>query len=104
MSNNFSEDLEVAQVNRGAIGEGAVGGLNTLSEQITNSLALDQHNEGNFVVSEPTGQALLEHAGVNSSIASDVDQNAEPTNFAFSDGSQPAQVNFNQSSAQKTTD
>jgi hypothetical protein len=53
MSNNFSEDLEVAQVNRGAIGDGAVGGLSTLSEEMSRSVVMEPTSCAKAVASEP---------------------------------------------------
>ena len=82
MSNNFSEDLEVAQVNRGAIGDGAVGGLSTLSEEMSRSLVMEPNDDVKLVTSEPVDRAVDQH-----SMGSDAHQNVEPG--AFSEGARP---------------
>lgn len=94
MSNNFSEDLEVAQVNRGAIGEGAVGGLSTLSEEMSRSLVMEPNDDVKLVTSEPVDRGVDQH-----SMGSDAHQNVEPG--AFSEGSRPTQINFNSTSERK---
>ena len=94
MSNNFSEDLEVAQVNRGAIGDGAVGGLSTLSEEMSRSVVMEPNGYAKLVTSEPVDGGAELH-----SLASGAHQNARSA--AFSDESQPTSINFNSSSEKK---
>ena len=71
MSNNFSEDLEVAQVNRGALEDGAVGGLSTLEEEMSRSVVMEPNVDAKLVSSKPVTEDGEVH-----SLASEAHQNA----------------------------